>query len=53
MDDGAYDGEPVANAVLTQQPEAQVVVPTHKTTVRSAAGDTQRDGHIRAIKEAR
>ena len=51
MGDGAYDGEPVANAVLTQQPQAQVVVPPHKTAVLSAAGDTQRDGHIRAIEE--
>lgn len=28
-----------------------MVVPPHKTAVLSAAGDTQRDGHIRAIEE--
>jgi Transposase DDE domain len=35
MGDGAYDGEPVSYAVLTQQPEAQVVVPPHNTAVLS------------------
>jgi hypothetical protein len=51
MGDGAYDGEPVSQAVLTKQPDAQVVVPPHKTAVYSAAGNTQRDEHIRAIEE--
>jgi hypothetical protein len=51
MGDGAYDGEPVSNAVLVKQPDAKVVVPPHKTAVLSDAGDTQRDGHIRAIAE--
>lgn len=51
MGDGAYDGEPVSQAVLTKQPDAQVVVPPHKTAVYSVAGDTQRDEHIRAIEE--
>ena len=45
------DGEPVSNAVLAKQPDAKVVVPPHKTAVYSAAGDTQRDEHIRAIEE--
>jgi hypothetical protein len=49
MGDGAFDGETVSNAVLAKQPEAQVVVPPHKTAVYSQAGDTQRDEHIRAI----
>lgn len=49
MGDGAFDGETVSNAVLAKQPEAQVVVPPHKTAVNSQAGDTQRDEHIRAI----
>jgi len=49
--DGAYDGDPVSQAVLTQQPAAQVVVPPHKTAVCSAAGDSQRDHHIRVIDE--
>ena len=38
--DGAYDGEPVSQAVLNQQPGAQVVVPPHKNAVCSDAGDT-------------
>jgi hypothetical protein len=41
--------QPVSRAVLNQQPDAQVIIPPHKTAVRSAAGDTQRDNHIRAI----
>ena len=49
--DGAYDGEPVSNAALAKQPDAKIVVPPHKTAVLSEAGDTQRDGHIRAITE--
>jgi len=48
MGDGAYDGEPVAQAALNRQPDAKVVVPPPRTAVVSAAGDTQRDGHIQA-----
>lgn len=51
MGDGAFDAEPVSNAVLAKQPEAHVVVPPHKTAVYSDAGDTQRDEHIRALEE--
>ena len=51
LGDGAFDGEPVSNALLAKQPDAKVVVPSHKTAVYSEAGDTQRDGHIRAIEE--
>ena len=51
MGDGAYDGEPVSNAVLAKQPEAEVVVPPPKTAVISEAGNTQRDQHIQDIKE--
>lgn len=47
--DGAYDGDPVSQAVLKQQPAAQVVVPPHKTAVRSLAGNSQRDNHVRVI----
>jgi hypothetical protein len=36
---GAYDGEPVSQVVLAQQPDAKVVIPPHKTAVRSEAGD--------------
>jgi len=51
MGDGAYDGEPVAQAVLNKQPNAQVVVPPHKNAVCSDAGDTQRDQHIQIIEQ--
>jgi hypothetical protein len=53
MGDGAYDGEPVAQAVLNKQPDAQVVVLPHKNAVCSDAGDTQRDRHIQTIAEQR
>jgi transposase len=49
--DGAYDGDPVSQAILKQLPAAQVVVPPHKTAVCSTAGDSQRDNHIRVIDE--
>lgn len=48
--DGAYDGDPVSQAVLEKQPHAQIVIPPHKTAILSAQGDTQRDGHIRMIE---
>jgi transposase len=48
--DGAYDGDPVSQAVLAKQPEAQVIIPPHKTAILSARGDTQRDQHIRTIE---
>lgn len=47
--DGAYDTEAVSQAILEKQPEAQVVIPPHKTAVISARGDTQRDHHLRTI----
>jgi len=49
--DGAYDGEPVSQAVLNHQPDAQVVIPPHKAAVLSTAGDTQRDHHIEVIAQ--
>ena len=49
--DGAYDGEPVSQAVLDKHPAAKVVVPPHKTGVCSPAGNTQRDQHIRDIEQ--
>jgi hypothetical protein len=51
MCDGACDGEPVSQAVLNHQPNAQVVIPPHKTAVLSVAGDTQRDHHIQVIAQ--
>jgi hypothetical protein len=49
MGDGAYDGEPVAQTVLAKQPGAQVIVPPHKSAVRSEIGTTWRDQHIETI----
>jgi hypothetical protein len=51
MGDGAYDGEPVSQAVLDKQPDAQVVIPPHKTAVVSSTGNTQRDQHIQTITQ--
>ena len=51
MGDGAYDGEPISQAVLATQPDARIVVPPHKSAVISSAGNTQRDEHIRIIEE--
>lgn len=51
MGDGAFDGEPVAQAVLAKQANAKIVVPPHKTAVCSGADDTQRDQHIRDLNE--
>jgi len=51
MADGAYDGDPVSDAVLDKQPAARIVIPPHKTGICSATGDSQRDGHIRTIKQ--
>ena len=50
-EDGAYDGEPVSQAVLNKQPNVQVMVPPHENEVCSDAGDTQRNQHIQAIAE--
>ncbi|MGV0982864.1 MAG: IS5 family transposase [Polynucleobacter sp.] len=47
--DGAYDGDPVYQAVSTKQPNAQVIIPPHKNAVLSESGDTQRDRHIKMI----
>jgi hypothetical protein len=47
----AYDGDPVANAVLARQPNARVVIPPHKSAVRSATGTTWRDRHIETIAQ--
>ncbi len=41
----------MSSAVLAKQPDDKVVEAPHKTAVYSEAGDTQRDGHIRAIEE--
>jgi hypothetical protein len=51
MGDGGYDGEPVSQAVLDKQPDAQVIIPPHKTAVISNSGDTQRNQHIQTIAQ--
>ena len=51
MADGAYDGEPVYQAVLDTQPNAHVVIPPHKSAVCSERGDSQRDRHIQTIAQ--
>ncbi len=51
MGDGTYDGGPVSNAVLDKQPDAKIIIPPHKTAICSAAGDSQRDEHIRTIEQ--
>jgi len=40
MGDGAFDGEPIAQVVLAKQPDAQIILPPHKTAVCSSTGDT-------------
>ncbi|CAN7764256.1 IS5 family transposase [Caballeronia sp. LjRoot31] len=51
--EGACDVEPVSQAVLNHQPNAQVVIYPHKTAVLSTAGDTQRDHHIEGMAQQR
>ncbi len=49
MGDGAYDGEPVTEAIFAKQPDAVVIVPPHRTVVSSSTGESQRDEHIREL----
>jgi hypothetical protein len=56
MADGAYDAEPVYQAIEARQPQTalSIVVPPRRSVVLSAQTDTapsQRDGHIRLIQE--
>src|ERR671917_790933 len=56
MADGAYDGEPVYRAIEARQPQAppSIVIPPRRSAVPSPRSDTapsQRDGHIRLIRE--
>ena len=51
MADGAYDGDPVSQAVLDKQPDAHAVIPPHKSAVCSERGDSQRDRHIQTIAQ--
>lgn len=47
--DGAYDGEPVYQAVADRQPEASVIIPPRSTAVPSTMATTQRDLYLDAI----
>lgn len=47
--DGAYDGEPVYQAVAERQPNASVIIPPRSTAVPSTTATTQRDLHLEAI----
>lgn len=47
--DGAYDGDPVTQSILSKQPDAAIIVPPGKSAVCSANGNTQRDKHMQAI----
>jgi hypothetical protein len=56
MADGAYDGEPVYQAIEARQPQAAptIVIPPRQSAILSPQADTdpsQRDGHIRLIRE--
>jgi len=55
MADGAYDREPVYQAITALQPQAppSIVIPPRRSAVLSFQADTdpsQRDGHIRLIQ---
>jgi transposase len=47
--DGAYDGEPIYDAVTERHPEATVIIPPRATAVPSETTTTQRDRHLAAI----
>ena len=47
--DGAYDGEPVATAVLSQQPKAKIIISPHKTAVRSEQGNRIKSSLISTV----
>ncbi len=49
--DGAYDGQPVYDAVAARHPEADVIIPPRSTAVATEAAASQRDRHIKEIEE--
>jgi transposase len=56
MADGAYDGEPVYQAIEARQSQTapSIVIPPRRSATLSSRTDTdpsQRDGHIRLIQE--
>jgi hypothetical protein len=56
MADGAYDGEPVYQAIAARQPQSapSIAIPPRRSAILSPQADTapsQRDSHIRLIQE--
>ena len=51
MGDGAYDSVKLTNAILNKQPDASIVIPPPSDAVISQDDNTQRDQHIRLLKE--
>jgi hypothetical protein len=52
--DGAYDGDPVYQAVAARAPMAEVIIPPRSTAKPGAQADqapTQRNSHIQMIKQ--
>lgn len=49
--DGAYDGEPVYDAVAERHPGAAVIIPPRATAVANEAATNQRDQHIATIAQ--
>ena len=47
-----YDSFTLNAAILTAQPDAQIVIPPPSTAIVSPERNTQRDEHIRNIEEA-
>ena len=51
MGDGAYDSVKLTNAILNKQPDASIIIPPRLDAVISQDGISQRDQHIRQLKE--
>ena len=49
--DGAYDGDPVYQAVADRAPMAEVIIPPRATAKPSGQAPPQRDRHIQMIKQ--
>jgi hypothetical protein len=49
--DGAYDGGAIYDEVLQRHPAARVIIPPRSTAILGDAGTTQRDDHLRSIKQ--
>jgi len=49
MADGAYDGDPIYNLILQQQPNADIVIPPPKNAVTEASAQPIRNQHVDTI----